>query len=307
MQLLLALALSILLPYVPNGRVALTRHPDGRLARAGAYRGGVKTGTHTAWWPNGTLRSIVQYSDDAYDGIYETWYPSGARYELRHYRKGHESGRQQSWTEDGTLYLNYEVRGGRRYGLVNARPCVTTSETGAELPYYTTADFTPEWTPTPARALTIALTSQSGAAITGTSLAGRPYVASFFFARCSTICPTLTQQLKRVQDATSIRLVSYSVTPATDTPEALAEYGRRHGIDATRWLLLTGDAASIYRAARTFYFAGDSRATGATDFLHTEKVLLVDAEGRLRGVYDGTLPHDIDRLIEDASVLGAVK
>ena len=303
LSLLLASLLSLLLPSALPGRLVITRDADGRLAGAGLYRGAVKVGTHTAWWPDGRLRSVAEYSNDAYDGLYETWYPSGARYELRHYRQGRESGRQQAWTADGTLYLNYEVRDGRRYGLVNPRPCVTTDRGGAALPYYTSADFTPRWTSTPARTLALDATSQSGARVTGADLEGRPYVASFIFTRCTTVCPVLVAQLARVQRATPLRIVSYSVTPQADTPAVLAAFGRAHGVDPARWLLLTGDAASIYAAARTFYFADDGRERDAGTILHSEKLLLVDGAGRLRGVYDGTLPHDVDRLIADASLL----
>ena len=302
-SLLAILLLVMPWPAAPTGRTVVSRYPDGALASVGFYRGAMKVGTHAAWWPDGTLRLLAQYADDRYDGFYDTWYPSGARYERRRYAAGRETGRQQAWTPDGTLYLNYEVRGGRHYGLVNARPCVTTGGTAAALPYYTSADFTPAWTATPPRSLTLAVTSQLGARVTGADLAGRPYVASFIFTRCTTICPTLIDQLGRVQRATALRIVSYSVTPETDTVPVLAAFGRAHGIDPARWLLLTGDAASIYAAARTFYFAGDGRETDPGAFLHTEKLLLVDGGGRLRGVYDGTLPHDVDRLIADAAVL----
>ena len=83
-------------------------------------------GTHTTWWPNGHVRSVAQYGDDAYEGLYATWYETGHRYELRHFVNGREAGGQQSWTAEGVLYLNYDVRDGRRYGMVNARPCVPT-------------------------------------------------------------------------------------------------------------------------------------------------------------------------------------
>jgi len=198
------------------------------------------------------------------------------------------------------------MRNGRRFGLVNARPCVVTTDRGVELPFYTSADFTPEWQATPPRQLHIDLRSQLGQRVTEADVLGRPHVASFFFTSCSTVCPALVRQLQRVQDATAIRLVSYSVTPQSDTPPVLAAFARRHGIDATRWLLLTGDGPGIYAAARTFYFAGDKRAPAGATFLHTEKVLLVDAQGRLRGIYDGTLPHDIDRLIADAAFLMSI-
>ena len=31
---------------------------------------------------------------------------------------------QQAWTGRGELFLNFEVRNGRHYGLVNSRPCI---------------------------------------------------------------------------------------------------------------------------------------------------------------------------------------
>tara|TARA_Y100000588_G_scaffold26237_2_gene25829 strand:- start:791 stop:916 length:126 start_codon:yes stop_codon:yes gene_type:complete len=37
--------------------------------------------------------------------------------------------------------------------------------------------------------------------------------------------------------------------------------------------------------------------------LHTENFILVDAHKRIRGVYNGTLPLDIKRLIEDIRLL----
>jgi protein SCO1/2 len=302
------LAISLLLlmqtPILPAGRMDVARYANGAISSVQFYRDDRKVGVHGAWWPNGALRSMAQYSEDAYDGLYRTWYESGAPYEARTFVAGREAGIQQSWTADGQLYLNYEVRDGRRYGMVNAKPCVPV--TSVALPYYDSADFTPRWRPTSARRLTFDLQSQTGARVTGADLAGRAYIASFIFARCSTVCPALVQQLKRAQEATSVRLVSYTVTPAVDTPDVLASFGASRGIDPSRWLLLTGDAAAIYRAARTFYFAGDSRASGSDDeFLHTEKVLLVDGAGRLRGVYDGTLPFEIDRLIADAKTLAS--
>jgi hypothetical protein len=82
------------------------------------------------WWPNGRLRSSTNYADDVYQGVYRTWYVSGRPYELRHFDHGRETGLQQSWTEDGTLYLNYEVRNGRHYGLINAKPCLPADADG---------------------------------------------------------------------------------------------------------------------------------------------------------------------------------
>lgn len=57
-----------------------------------------------------------------------TFYPDGRPYEVRHFFNGREEGLQQAWTEDGTLYINYEMRNGRRYGFINARPCRPVEE-----------------------------------------------------------------------------------------------------------------------------------------------------------------------------------
>jgi hypothetical protein len=56
-------------------------------------------------------------------GEFRTWHANGRLADVRRYVDGREEGLQQSWTSDGVLFLNYEVRNGRRYGLINSRPC----------------------------------------------------------------------------------------------------------------------------------------------------------------------------------------
>lgn len=186
--------------------------------------------------------------------------------------------------------------------------CGTSASQGPTgLPYYDTVDFTPRWAKVSHHIGDFRLTTQTGADLTQGDLAGRIHVASFIFTTCPGICPTLVQQVRRVQDATSgapdVLLVSYSVTPAIDTPARLAEFGRERGIDPSRWLLVTGDAGQIADLSRASYFADDRRLDEKQGVLHTEKLLLVDRDGRLRGVYNGTVPFEIDRLIEDIHTL----
>jgi len=57
-----------------------------------------------------------------------TFYPGGRPFEVRHFFNGREEGLQQAWTEAGELYVNYEMRNGRRYGFINARPCAPVKE-----------------------------------------------------------------------------------------------------------------------------------------------------------------------------------
>jgi len=103
-------------------------YPNGRIESVRAYERGRKVGRHLGYWSDGKPRFEAAYQGDAYHGEYRTWYPSGQPYERRHFDHGREAGLQQSWTETGELFLNYEVRDGRRYGLVNAQPCVPVGE-----------------------------------------------------------------------------------------------------------------------------------------------------------------------------------
>lgn len=57
-----------------------------------------------------------------------TYYQSGKLFEVRHFYNGREEGLQQAWTEEGTLYINYQMKNGRRYGFINARPCTPVKE-----------------------------------------------------------------------------------------------------------------------------------------------------------------------------------
>jgi protein SCO1 len=126
-------------------------------------------------------------------------------------------------------------------------------------------------------------------------LRGRVYVASFFFTRCPSICPTLMSDLAKLADRfrrerVDVRLVSITVDPEYDDPQALRAAGERYGVDAVRWTLLTGSRQAIRDLAiRGFQVPlGDPQRIdgGLFDIAHTGKLLLVDASGGLRGYYD---------------------
>lgn len=179
------------------------------------------------------------------------------------------------------------------------------------LPFYDSADLTPRWTRSSSHRIgDFSLVTQNGVTITRNDVMGKVHVASFIYTRCAGICPAMITQLSKVQKAIAGRdamLVSYSVTPQDDTPATLAAFGKLRGINPDQWKLVTGNPEQIYALARTSYFADDGRleaGKAATEqFLHTEKALLVDREGRLRGVYNATLPHDIEKLLNDLDQL----
>lgn len=152
------------------------------------------------------------------------------------------------------------------------------------------------------------LITHSGSTFSSSQLNGKIYVADFFFATCQTICPKMTMQMKRVQEAfkndTTILLISHTVNPAHDTVDVLRAYADEYGAADGKWFFLTGDKKTIYDLARHSYFVtalpGDG---GPHDFIHSEKLILVDPDKRIRGYYDGTEIEDVNRLIEEIKVL----
>jgi len=92
------------------------------------YLEGRKQGLHHGWWEDGTLRFVAGFRFGKNHGERRAWSSGGQLVELRHFVGGEEEGLQRSWTPDGRLLANYVVRGGRRYGLLGAKPCFTVSD-----------------------------------------------------------------------------------------------------------------------------------------------------------------------------------
>lgn len=153
--------------------------------------------------------------------------------------------------------------------------------------------------------------NQNGDTITKKDVEGKIYVANYFFATCPTICPKMAVNLKYVQDrfinTPDFLIISHTVNPEHDSVAVLAEYAKTVHANNQRWFFVTGNKEELYRLALEGYLlnaAEDVLAPGG--FLHSEQVVLVDKEGRIRGFYDGTNLSDIKKnLIDDIKLLMA--
>ena len=127
------------------------------------------------------------------------------------------------------------------------------------------------------------LIERNGELVKSEQLLGQPYVVSFFFSTCPSICVQQNQKLKELQEAfkgEGVRFVAISVDPETDTPEVLTEYAARFGADAEQWLFMTGDLTYIRR------IGGEIFKQPVNKQFHTERFVLVDPEGKIEGFYN---------------------
>lgn len=156
-----------------------------------------------------------------------------------------------------------------------------------------------------------ALTDHLRQPLSRESLRGSVWVAGFIFTRCAGQCPLIMARMAALQQACAeeagLRLVSITVDPSHDTPEVLAAYASRLGVDAARWRLATGEADAVVSLVREGFRLGIGEdGTAQEPITHSVRLALVDHAGHMRGSYDttdaeamGRLQQDVKRLLQD--------
>lgn len=185
------------------------------------------------------------------------------------------------------------------------------------LPYYNTPNFTPLFINkedsvtllVPHHIADFSLKNQKNQTISQIDIAGKIHIANFFFTSCGSICPVMTNHMKKIDSVymgdKNIVLLSYSVTPWLDSVKILKDYADKYNVTNPNWHFLTGSKSDIYTLARQSYFAEEDLGftKDSTNFLHTEHFLLIDKNKRIRGIYNGTLALEINQLIKDIATL----
>jgi len=136
----------------------------------------------------------------------------------------------------------------------------------------------------------------SGKDVSLKGLEGKVWVASFFFASCPGFCTQMNQEIAKLQSELkddNVTFVSITVDPRNDTPEKLSTYAEHFKADPKRWLFLTGPFE-------------DARDLGEKIFRvtvvpkdHTDRLILVDREGKVRGTYRSLEPTQLAQFKKD--------
>jgi protein SCO1/2 len=188
-------------------------------------------------------------------------------------------------------------------------------EKKTELPIFNPTDFNPELVDATIQGVNknhtvsdFELINQNGKIITQSDYNDKIYVTDFFFTRCPSICPIMSNNMEKLQDIflkeNEVMFLSMSVTPELDSVPVLKKYAEKNGVVDTKWNITTGDKKHIYNLARKSYFAAvDQGDGGLQDFIHTPNFILIDQEKRIRGVYDGTKEEEINRIAQDIKQL----
>lgn len=180
------------------------------------------------------------------------------------------------------------------------------------MPYFNGPDFTPIWpaeggdTTSLHKIGAFSFVNQDGEMIDNEDFKGKVYVANFIFTTCGSICPKMTNHMKYVRDelasdSSDLMFLSHSVMPWVDTQEKLKQYAGQMGADQANWHFVTGSKSDIYNIARKEYFIEEEPGytKDSSEFLHTEHFALIDGQSQIRGIYNGTLQLEMDRLVQD--------
>ena len=156
---------------------------------------------------------------------------------------------------------------------------------------------------------------KSGEPIRNEHLKEKIWVANFFFTGCSIQCVQLSRRMAQVQAALQeyedVRLVSFTVDPDGDSPEALRDYAERFKADPERWFFVTGNKEKLHRFIQKSFLlpASDNPDAGllpTDDFIHSEIFALVDGAGKVRAYYDGLDPSTPAKILKAVKALRAV-
>ena len=152
-----------------------------------------------------------------------------------------------------------------------------------------------------------ALTERSGQTVKLADLAGKVWIADFFYTTCPGPCPMMSSRLSDVQKELGtepdLRIVSISTDPEKDTPDVLRLYAEK--FKATdRWLFLTGEKAGIYSLARDgFKLPIAEPETPGGQIVHSTRLILIDKTGTVRGFYEATGETGVRDLVRDVRKL----
>lgn len=154
------------------------------------------------------------------------------------------------------------------------------------------------------------LISENGQRFGSKDLKDRVYLANFVFARCPSVCPKMLGDLETIQKrirgtGKKVAIVTFTVDPDHDNEKVLFDLARKHKANPYTWTFLTGsDKEAMFKLYRDGFKVGVENAAPQSlmEIAHSEKIVLVDQENRVRGYYSFET-NDVNKLMIDVGLL----
>lgn len=160
------------------------------------------------------------------------------------------------------------------------------------------------------RVLPFSFTNQDGRTVTENDVAGKVFVAEYFFTTCKSICPVMNGNMKKVYERfkndTDFLILSHTSDPKNDSVAALKKYADSLQVNTNKWIFLTGFKDSLYKQARYSYKIDDPNnnpINSDQDFIHSQFFSLVDKKGIVRNIYEGIQPSEVEKMMQEIELL----
>lgn len=148
------------------------------------------------------------------------------------------------------------------------------------------------------------LTDQLGQPVSLSKFEYKIFIVSFFYTGCPSVCNEVNENMRRLASAYKknrmVKFVTITVDPQHDSADVLKNYAKRFKIAPDKWMFLTGDTTTIYNLARKGFLVNAVKA--GNDFVYSDNLVLIDADKRIRGYYNGTSTADITRINDEIKV-----
>ena len=152
--------------------------------------------------------------------------------------------------------------------------------------------------------------NQDGHRVSNQDVAGKVYVAEYFFTTCKSICPVMNTNMRDIYEAykneSDFVILSHTCDPETDSVAQLKKYSDSMKVNTARWWFVTDRKDSLYLTARNSYLLDDSENNLQNiddEFLHTQFFAVVDRQGQVRKIYDGLKKEELLQLKKDIADL----
>lgn len=147
------------------------------------------------------------------------------------------------------------------------------------------------------------LTNQWGETLTRKTFDGKVWVAYFFFTTCPSICPTTNRNAMDIQrefaQNPEVLMAGFTVDPENDTVEQIKKWGEKHKAQRGKWHFLTGERETLYKLSREVFKLGVEPGDATHPIVHSDRFVLIDRQGRIRGYYSGMDKNAVQQLLQD--------